>query len=159
MYVSYISQPASRSFSFRLLHVVYASEAPVEEISSSSTSYTVSFEIPAIFDLDAIPYEDGEPLQVTIVSGDQQITITLLAIAAVSTSLYPQRPDDIPFPNLVWESVNNNNPHRPLGSVHDFGVFAFGNMIVNGPGSGSAMYGAMGVEHMEGGGPFAETLK
>ena len=118
-----------------------ASTLDNEKINDSPVYYTVSFEIPAMFDLEAIANDEVDGFRVvTLLSNNQEITVYL--VSAIEPLFMPLslRPEP---PAIVWSSIFSDSTNRPFGSVHDFGVLVFGDMVVD---YSSAPYGSA---HME----------
>ncbi|MCL2580204.1 MAG: choice-of-anchor A family protein [Oscillospiraceae bacterium] len=105
------------------------------------TPHTVSFAVPAVFDLDKIPpAEEGALRQVTLVSDGEPVTLTLI----VALGIMPLSGPSLPDWNLPSGSAYRPPAVFPLGIVHDFGALVFHDLVVD-VGTGSGYF------HSEGG--------
>jgi len=102
--------------------------------------YIISFEIPVIFDLDLIPEQEapGEPRRVTLLSGGQPVTVSLIAAEGLAIAA------SLGFLPPWYADISNNNRRPFIGSVHDYGFFVFGNLSVTTTGWGM-MHSESGV--------------
>jgi|GEM_PF-2169144 len=99
----------------------YESSSPSSLIAN--TGYTISFDIPVIFDLENIPDANGERY-VYIYSDGVQVVVEVLAPIVMAAMEYYA---DGLLP--LWLDVSS---FRPLGSAHNFGAFVFGALDLEG---------------------------